>query len=132
MKRLTANCGSTATPSRPRSDSVQATVERSSAGVASSVPPLNTRSRPGWVAISIRPSGVHASAVGAATLVTTSSVKFAGSVTACAGGSGCGESRHRRCRRQDPPSHVRCLLLGRPFSSAQGTPAAGLVKSCAP
>ena len=85
MNPLLANCGSTATPSRPRSELLQITVERSSAGVVSRVPPLRTRSRPGCVVMSIRPSGVKARAVGAGTLATTSSAKFAGSVTALAG-----------------------------------------------
>ena len=48
------------------------------AGAATSAPDAYTRNWPGWVVISMRPSGVKASAVGAATGVTSVSVKFGG------------------------------------------------------
>src|SRR3954454_2066191 len=80
MKRLRVKPGSTATPSSPRSESEQSRDVKSSTVVC--VDPLNTTSLPGWVVISVRPSGVNASAVGAPTDVTSSSVKPGGSVTA--------------------------------------------------
>src|SRR3954471_24150359 len=85
MKRLRVKPGSTATPSSPRSESEQSRDVKSSTVVC--VDPLNTTSLPGWVVISVRPSGVNASAVGAPTDVTSSSLKPGGSVTASATGT---------------------------------------------
>ena len=77
------------TLSRPRSEFVQALEARSTAGVASNAPAgVSTRSTPGCVATSILPSGVKASAVGAPTFATASSVKPAGSVAACVAATG--------------------------------------------
>jgi hypothetical protein len=61
---------------------VQRRAERSSAGVASSEPPLATRSRPACVATSIRPSGMNASAVGPPTENSDVSLNCAGKVAA--------------------------------------------------
>ena len=85
MKRLEAKPGSTATPSNPRSPFLHSFAVRSSAGVLSSVPAaVRTRRVPVFDAMSIRPSGVNASAIGEATLATGSSEKPGGSVTAWA------------------------------------------------
>ena len=63
------------------------------AGVASSAPPWKTRRVPVWRVISIRPSGVKASAVGCPTAVTSSSKKFGGSAAWAAGADRASEDR---------------------------------------
>src|SRR3954451_17207149 len=85
MNRFVVNAGSTATPSRPRSRFPHVLLDRFNAGVASSTPAaVRTLSTPGCVVISMRASGVKASAVGDGTVVTNSSTNPAGSVTTAA------------------------------------------------
>ena len=80
---MVAKCGSTATPSRPRSLLEHTFAVMSSAGVASNTPPLITLSLPLWSVTSLRPSGVAASAVGDGIRATTVSVKPVGTTAGC-------------------------------------------------
>src|SRR6476620_1586434 len=82
MKRLLAKLGSTATPSRPRSELVHSFALRSSAGLETSAPFSITRKAPPCVVISSLPSGVNAIAVGEGTLATRASLNSAGKLSA--------------------------------------------------
>src|SRR3954452_19881864 len=85
MNRFVVNAGSTATPNRPRSRFPHVLLDRFNAGVASRMrAAVRTLSTPGCVVISMRASGVKASAVGEGTVVTNSSTNPAGSVTTAA------------------------------------------------